>query len=77
MGVGPDYLKSELLDKKYLNYILTSHDMLQVASVAAEMRRMGCYEISLGDTIGSSELQSLECVQPGQVLELQDQRLQC
>jgi len=24
----------------------------QVASVAAEMRRMGCYEISLGDTIG-------------------------
>ena len=26
--------------------------MPQVASVAAEMRRMGCYEISLGDTIG-------------------------
>ena len=56
MGVGPDYLKSELLDKKYLNYILTSHDMLQVASVAAEMRRMGCYEISLGDTIGNFRL---------------------
>ena len=30
--------------------------MPQVASVAAEMRRMGCYEISLGDTIGSFPL---------------------
>ena len=28
----------------------------QVASVAAEMRRMGCYEISLGDTIGYLEI---------------------
>ena len=33
------------------NWLLISNQE-QVASVAAEMRRMGCYEISLGDTIG-------------------------
>ena len=49
----------------------------QVASVAAEMRRMGCYEISLGDTIGNFTLACIHLQRAHQVLGLQGQLLQC
>ena len=50
-GIGLDVARSFLKDGA--NVVLNGRDPEKLAAVAAELRAMGCYEISLGDTIGT------------------------